>query len=122
MQEIKLFDTRKPYYKYSRIKTSAAVCTILLSLAAYNCQKGDYALPTLKRRESYYSYSWLNTSRMSLVPFEAFVDPRGRPGPLLRFPGGPASGLVVRREPTWVHWLSPSSSTVSAGGGPGFGV
>jgi len=59
---------------------------------------------------------------MSLVPFEAFVDPRGRPGPLLRFPGGPASGLVVRREPTWVYWLSPSSSTVGAGGGPGFGV
>jgi len=49
MQEIKLFDTRKPYYKYSRIKTSAAVRTILLSLAAYNCQKGDYALPTLKK-------------------------------------------------------------------------
>ena len=35
MREIKLFDTRKPYYYCSRIKTSASVCTILLSLAAY---------------------------------------------------------------------------------------
>ncbi len=54
---------------------------------------------------------------MSLVPFEAFVDPSGILGPLLRFPGGPASGLVVRREPTWVHCSSPSSSAVGAGGG-----
>src|ERR1700730_11139917 len=57
---------------------------------------------------------------MSLVPFDAFVVPGGLPGPLLRFPGGPASGLVVRREPTCVHWLpgtSASSSTVGGGGG-----
>jgi hypothetical protein len=45
---------------------------------------------------------------MSLVPFEAFVDPSGRPGPLRRFSGGPACGLLaVRREPTGIHWSSP---------------
>jgi hypothetical protein len=35
MREFKLFNTRKPYYYCSRMKTSAAINTILLSLAAY---------------------------------------------------------------------------------------
>ena len=60
---------------------------------------------------------------MSLVPFEAFVDPSRRPGPLRRFSGGPACGLLaVRREPTRIHQSSPSSSTVGAGGGADAGT
>lgn len=52
------------------------------------------------------------------MPFDAFVDPSGRLGPLRRFPGGPACGLLaIRREPTWVYCSSLSSSTVGAGGG-----
>jgi hypothetical protein len=56
---------------------------------------------------------------MSLVPFDAFVVPGGLPGPLLRFPGGPAGGLVVRREPTYVHWLPGTSASPSTVGGAG---
>ena len=54
---------------------------------------------------------------MSPMPFDAFVDPSGRLGPLRRFPSGPACGLLaIRREPTWVHYSSLSSSTVGASG------
>ena len=56
---------------------------------------------------------------MSSVPFNAFVDPSSRLGPIRRFPGGPAIGLLVRREPTWAHCPSISSSTVSASGAGG---
>jgi hypothetical protein len=60
---------------------------------------------------------------MSLVPFKAFVDPSGRLGPLCCFSSGPACGLLaVRREPTGIHWSSPSSSTVGAGGGADAGA
>jgi hypothetical protein len=46
----------------------------------------------------------------------SFLDPSGRPGPFLRFSGGPVGGLVVRRFLTWVHCCSPS---VAAGAGAG---
>jgi hypothetical protein len=53
---------------------------------------------------------------MSLVPFDAFVDPSGRLGPLLRFSSGPAGGLPARREPTWIH---SGAAGVDAGAGAG---
>jgi hypothetical protein len=52
---------------------------------------------------------------MSLVPFDAFVDPGGRPRPLLRFSGGPTSGLPARQESTWIH----SGASVGVGVGAG---
>jgi len=47
------------------------------------------------------------------------VDPSGRLGPLLRFSGRLTSGLVVQQEPTWVYWLSSSSSTVGTSSSAG---
>jgi hypothetical protein len=55
---------------------------------------------------------------MSLVPFDAFVDPGGRPVALLRFSGGPTSGLLARRESTWIH----SGASVGVGVGVGAGA
>ena len=54
-------------------------------------------IATYLTEKGYPSYSPLNTSWMSLVFFAAFVDPSGLPGPFLRFSGGPAGGLFVRR-------------------------
>jgi hypothetical protein len=52
------------------------------------------------------------------VPFDAFVDPSGRPGPFLRLSGGPAGGLPARREPTWIH----SGAGIDVGVGVGAGA
>jgi hypothetical protein len=87
---------RKPYYNRSRIKTSPIVAQKLCSLAANAYQNCGYTATYLTKK-GYPSYSPLNTSRMSLVFFAALVDPSGLPGPFLRFSGGPAGGLFVRR-------------------------
>jgi hypothetical protein len=87
---------RKPYYNCSRIKTSPIVTQNCVPLQPMLTKKGGYITIYLAEK-GYLSYSLLNTSRISLVFFAALVDTGGLPGPFLRFSGGPASGLFVRR-------------------------
>jgi hypothetical protein len=59
---------------------------------------------------------------MSFVFFAALVDPGGRPGPFLRFSGGPVGGLAARRFLTWVHCCSSSRAGAGAAARDGAGA